>query len=135
MDSRAEPSPRLVEQRTRNRIIEYLELASSFEAQVEYDQSTIAFVPDEVIEQWADWNPVDQSRWPGRLTDPYSKDEIAAMVAFHAEWEWAVEQTPNPLPDLSETQKLPEWRRLRDAAEAALKVFQDRGRLPEDREA
>lgn len=135
MDSEAEPSPRLVEQRIRNRIIEYLELASSFEAQIEYQSvAPIASVPHEVIEQWADWKPVDQSRWPGRLTDPYSGDEIAAMQAFHAEWEWAIKHTPNPLPELSETQQLPEWQRLREAAETALQPFLERGRMPEDHE-
>ena len=102
---------------------------------MEYQSSApIAFVPHEVIEQWADWYPVDQSRWPGRPTDPYSADEIAAMRAFHAEWEWVIEHTPDPLPDLSETQQLPEWQRLHEAAEAALRPFQERGRLSEDHE-
>lgn len=135
MDSVPKPSPGLVEQRIRNRVIEYLELASSYEAQLEYQSSTpIAFVPHEVIEQWADWSPVDQSRWPGRLTDPYSADEIAAMRAYHAEWEWVIAHTPDPLPELSETQQLPEWKRLREAAEAALRPFLERGRLSEDHE-
>lgn len=135
MDSESQPSPRLVEQRIRTRIIEYLELASSFDAQIEYESAeTIAFVPDEVIEQWADWNPVDHSRWPERLTDPYSGEEIAAMQTFHTEWEWVIKHVPKPLPELARTQQLPEWQRLREAAEAALRAFEERGRLPEDRE-
>lgn len=132
--SDATPSPRLVEQRIRNRIIEYLELAASFDAQNEYQSSSFVFVPDEVINMWDDWNPVDQSRWPGRLTEPYSDEEITAMQAFHIEWEWVIEHTPKPLPELSTTQHLPEWQRLRVAAEAALRTFQVRGRLPEDQE-
>jgi hypothetical protein len=87
-----------------------------------------------VINQWDDWNPVDHTRWPGRLEAPYSSEEIAAMQAFHAEWEWVVEHTPDPLPELSELHRLPEWQRLREAAEAALAPFRARGRLPEDRE-
>lgn len=135
MGSEAKPSPRLVEQRIRNRIIEYLELASSFEAQTEYQvAATIAYVPSEVIEQWNDWNPVDQSRWPGRLTDPYSAEEIEAMQTFHAVWEWVIEHTPDPLPELSEVQLMPAWQRLRQAAEDALRPFHERGLLPEDHE-
>jgi len=134
VDAADNPSPRLVEQRIRNRIIEYLELAASFEAQREYDANTIAFVPAEVIDQWADWNPVDQSRWPGRLTDPYSAEEIEAMQTFHAEWSWVIGHTPRPLPELSELQEVAAWSRLRGAAKVALKAFQTRGRLPEDHE-
>jgi hypothetical protein len=48
-------SDRLFEQRIRNRIIEYLELAASFEAQREYEQGVpIAHIPYEVISQWED---------------------------------------------------------------------------------
>ncbi len=128
------PSARLIEQRIRNRIIEYLELASSFEAQNAYQANTIAHVPHEVIEQWADWNPVDQSRWQGRLTTPYSADEIDAIVAFNEEWEWVIAHTPNPMPNLAEVQQLPAWDRLRLAAAETLAVFERRGRLSEDEE-
>lgn len=134
MDGETHPSNRLIEQRIRNRIIEYLELASSFEAQHAYQRDTIAFVPAEMIDQWEDWNPVDQSRWPGRLAEPYSSDEIEAMHTFHAEWLWVVEHTPRPLPDLAAVQDDPAWDRLRQAAAAALSAFESRGRLPEDRE-
>lgn len=52
------PSRRVIEQRVRNRIIEYVELASSFEAQQEYERDVpIAHIPYEVINQWEDeWN-------------------------------------------------------------------------------
>jgi hypothetical protein len=51
-----EPSRRVVEQRVRNRIIEYLEPASSFEAQQQYERDVaIAHVPYELINQWEDW--------------------------------------------------------------------------------
>ena len=55
-------------------------------------------MPHEVVEQWNDWNPVDQSRWPGRLAEPYSAEEIEAMKVFHAEWGWVIEHTPNRFP-------------------------------------
>jgi hypothetical protein len=135
MNDASSPSPRLVEQRIRNRIIEYFELASSFEAQMEYQSDvSIAWVPDEVIEMWNDLNPVDQSRWRGRLTDPYSVAEIDAMLAFHQTWEWVIANTPRQLPPLPALQQTPQWQRLRDAAETALRPFSERGRMPEDRE-
>ena len=114
--------------------MEYLALASSFEAQQDYQAGSIAHVPHEVINQWDDWNPVDQSRWPGRLSEPYTSEEIKAMTDFHAEWEWVVEHTPDPLPELAELQRTHEWKRLREAAEAALVPFLERGPSPEDRE-
>ena len=126
------PSRLLVEQRIRNRIIEYFELASSFEAQQQLERGSIAHVPHEVINIWEDWNPVDQSVWPGRLAHPYSEDEIAAMQRFNQEWEWVCSNTPDPMPSLAETQALPAWRRLREAAAAALAVFSVRGRFSED---
>jgi hypothetical protein len=49
------PSRRVVEQRVRNRIIAYLEVASSLEAQQEYERDVpMAHVPYEVINQWDD---------------------------------------------------------------------------------
>jgi hypothetical protein len=47
-----QPSGRVVEQRVRNRVIEYLELTASFKAQQEYDRNApIAHLPYEVINQ------------------------------------------------------------------------------------
>jgi hypothetical protein len=49
------PGERVAEQRVRNRIIEYLELAASLAAQADYDSAVpIAHVPYEVINQWED---------------------------------------------------------------------------------
>lgn len=51
----SEPTRRLVEQRVRNRIIEYLELAASFKEQLAYERNApIANVAHEVINQWED---------------------------------------------------------------------------------
>lgn len=127
LESRDTPSRRVVEQRVRNRIIEYLELASSFEAQLEYQQNApIAYVPNEVINQWEDWVHTDP-RTDDRHPDVYSTEEIAAMKRFHAAWETTADATPNPLPPIEEVQLLPEWNNLRRAAEHALSVFLIRG--------
>jgi hypothetical protein len=128
------PSRRVVEQRVRNRIIEYLELASSFEAQQEYERDVpIEHVPYEVINQWQDW--VHKDPREGRdLSDVYAGAEVEAMCQFHAAWEFAASVVPNNYPLLSEVQTLPEWDRLRAAAASALSVFMRRGKMSEDHE-
>lgn len=56
-----QPSDRIVEQRIRNRVIEYFEMVSSFAAQQAYEEMGPPFVnvPYEVINQWEDWIPND----------------------------------------------------------------------------
>ncbi len=129
-----EPSPRLVAQRVRNRIIEYLELASSFEAQRHYrEHAPIAHVPNEVINQWEDWvpTPPKNAEWDDVV---YSADELEAIEAFHSTWDRVAAAMPNELRTLEQVQSLAEWTELRDTAIAASAVFDRRGRLPENRE-
>lgn len=128
------PSRRVVEQRVRNRIIEYLELASSFEAQQVYERDVpIVHVPYEVINQWKDWVHKDP-REDRDLSDVYDGAEVEAMCQFHAAWDDAVSAVSEDFPLLSEVQALPEWYRLREAAASALSVFMRRGKMSEDHE-
>lgn len=125
-----EISARVIEQRVRNRIIEYLTLASSFEHQRKYQADVSAIsVPNEVINQWQDWVPEQGLRTFGPPV--FTFDELAALIAFSRTWEQVAHNTPNELPSLEETLALPAWAQLRTAAEAALNVFERRGRLPE----
>jgi len=127
------PSKRLVEQRIRNNIIEYLELASSYDEQLQYQANVpIARVPAEVICIWEDNVPSDPRRGP--LSGVFSEPEVAAVREFHAVWERVCAALPEPLPSLTDVQALEDWDALRSAARAALDVFQQRGRLPDDRE-
>jgi hypothetical protein len=129
-----EPSARLVAQRVRNRIIEYLELASSFEAQRHYrKRAPIAHVPNEVINQWEDWvpTPPKNAEWDDVV---YSADELEAIEAFHSTWDRVATAMPNELRTLEQVQSLAGWTELRDAATAASAVFDRRKRFPEDRE-
>ena len=124
-------SPEVVDRRVRNRIIEHLEVASSFVEQREY-QTRVSFisVPNELINQWEDWFVASEF---DRYGPPaYTHEERTALMRFHLIWEAVADSTPNPLPDLEATLRLPEWVRLRKAAEEALEVFQQRGKLPED---
>lgn len=129
------PSRRVVEQRVRNRIIEYLELASSFETQQGYERDVpISNISYEVINQWEDWVHKDPREDPD-LSDVYDGAEVEAMRQFHAAWEDAASAVQNNYPPLSEVQALTEWDRLREAARSALSVFMRRGKMSEDHEA
>jgi hypothetical protein len=125
------PSHILVAQRVRNRIIEYLELAASFQEQLAYQLR----VPDvnisnEMIEQWFDWVhlPSVESYGP----PVYSREEHNSIVAFNALLQDVCDQTPSHLPPIAELIRLPVWISVRDGAQIALGVFRKRGRLSED---
>ena len=49
----------MIQQRVRNRVMEYLELVSSFDEQRAHESDVpIATVPAEVFNQWEDWTRV-----------------------------------------------------------------------------
>lgn len=125
---------RVIEQRVRNRVIEYLELVGSYEKQVEYSWKVpIAYVPDEVINQWEDWVQHDPTA-DVDISQVYSPPEVAAMRTFHHVWLEASDALPGDYPPLAEVHAMPEWVALRDEARAASAVFESRGKLSEDRE-
>lgn len=129
------PSERLVWERIRNRIIENLELASSFDLQARYSRSVpIADVPAEVIEGWSDvvWeDPPTRDGFP----DVFSDEEVEAMCAYAEAWRQATAALPAGAADLSEVQRRKEWASLGAVAVEVLRVFEVRGRFPEDQEA
>jgi len=126
------PSELVIARRVRNRIMQVLDLASSFDAQLGYQHAVPrVFVPHEVIHQWDDWVQAPPAR---ALYNPdvFSDDEVKAMADFHAVFLDVCEKTPAVLPALGELQELPEWRRLAHAAGEAARVFLRRGQLSED---
>jgi hypothetical protein len=124
------PSPALVRQRVRNRLIEYLELAASFDQQHTYQATAPIHVPDEIVNQWEDWYRPDL---PSDYAPPlFSHEEALALQKFHAVWNEVALRTPDPLPPLDSLQQTDFWNHLRCAAESALKVFNGRGRFDED---
>ncbi len=127
------PSRRVLLQRVRNRIIEYLDVASSFAEQRAYQaQVPQLHVPNEVISQWEDW--VSEA-WEMELVEPvFSYEERLAIAQFYSIWKTVTEHTPDPLPDLEVMLTLPVWEQLRDGADALLIAFGKRGKLSEERE-
>ncbi|VXB04135.1 conserved hypothetical protein [Microbacterium sp. 8M] len=122
---------RLVQQRMRNRLMDYLELAGSFDAQRTYDSHHVVNVAHEVINQWEDCVP--DALWEVESNKTvYSSDEIDALKQFHRTWAHAASAVPDGYPDLADVHALPEWSELRVEAQRALATFLIRGRLPED---
>ena len=126
------PSSTVIAQRIRNRIIEYLEMASSYEEQREYERNVpIAHVPSEIICQWEDWVRGGRLDW---FREPvFSAAEQTAIREFHLIWRSVADDTPKMLPPLSDLIGTEPWERLRGGAELALKVFQPRGKFDEER--
>lgn len=127
-------SERVVEQRVRNRIIEYLELASSFEAQRRYEtDAPIAHVPYEVINQWDDQVWIHPSENPHNF-DVYDAAEVEAFCRFQEVLDAVAAAVPDDYPPLRDVLGLPEWTLLCDTARQSLSVLMRRGKFPEDRE-
>jgi hypothetical protein len=120
----------LILQRIRNRVIEYLTLASSYQMQREYEASVPnAIVPDEIINQWED---LVNEETLHTFTEPVvSHAERIAIQNFHSIWNSVAENTPDPLPPLNQLIGTEQWERLRVAAQEALLVFAVRGTFGE----
>lgn len=118
-------------QRVRNRLIEYLEVAASFEAQQAFlAQSPDLDVPNEIIQQWSDWVSPD---WRSELITPvFSENEMVAIQQFQTIWQAIAEDLVQPLPALSILQQSPLWEKLRFCAAQTLRIFMTRGRLSEE---
>lgn len=123
----AEEADRII----RKDVVEYLEVASSFEAQRKYERDVQDFVdvPAEVIEMWADSFPDDPR--DRHFTNVFTDEEVQAVREFHATW-LAVADASNKRNraarggrhgSLVEVRAQPEWEQLRAAAEKALRSF------------
>ena len=117
-------------QRVRNRLIEYLEVAASFEAQQAFlAQSPDLDVPNEIVQQWSDWVSPD---WRNELIAPvFSEHEIVAIHQFQTIWQAIAQDLVQPLPALGILQQSPLWEKLRFCAAQTLHIFMTRGRLSE----
>ena len=99
----------MVEQRVCNRIIEYLDLAASYEEQTVHENAGPPFVnvPYEIINQWGDWIVKDPRRDP-RPLEVFSTDEVLAMCEFQSRLDLTVRAVSNDYPQTVEVQALPE---------------------------
>ncbi|WP_170414148.1 hypothetical protein [Ruegeria atlantica] len=120
----------LVRQRLRNLQIEALELASSWPAQLKYqNEAPEVSVPNEVINQWDDVFHGDETQFS---KPPYSQSEEIALRKYSCVLNDICQTTPASLPVLQEVFKLSAWQELRGAAKEALDVMMVRGPISED---
>lgn len=127
------PSERVLLQRVRNQLIDYLEIAASFQAQHDFQaQAPQTHVATEVLEQWADWV---SPNWQEELKAPtFSEAERNAITQFQLIWQDTDNKLVRPLPALAYIQLAPAWQQLRAAAEECLCVFMLRGKLSDTEE-
>lgn len=118
-------SSTLIQQRVRNRIVEYFEIASSF-------QEIGNFGAFEVIEMWEDWvNPADLTF----LAEPvFSLPEQDTIRQFCVIWEVCASETEENIFDTDSLSKIDSWQIFRNAAASALNVFFIRGKFSENSE-
>ncbi len=121
------PSKLVILQRVRNRIFEYLEEVT------EYPRSRGVWDLNELINEWESW--VDHPFLPRDYPPPvFSAGEVTALAITHDAWRAFADATPKEIKDERAALSLPEWRTFVDACSTAMKVFQVRGRLPENAE-
>lgn len=118
----ADPSPRLVEQRTRNRLIEWLEVL------VSYQSDPPGFDLNELLNQWEDWSPDSYVHPPAVYTQ--SEAEQLSLVANN--WEAFCQATPKSISSEPGEFMKPEWAALVACAQAALAELMRRGRLSDE---
>lgn len=119
-------SQKVILQRIRNRIIEYLEITSSVHEQRKVE-------PNELINMWEDW--VCEKRVSTYSEPVFSKLEQQALSEFNSTWNHVVDSTPDTLPTYEVLEKNKYWNKLALEALKTLSVFMERGKLPEDVEA
>ena len=116
-------STTLLQQRVRNRMMDVLEIAASFE-------NIARFGSYEVINRWGDWH---HGPAPAFYAEPvFSPEEVRQIIAFAVVLDEAAEIDEPQYFKPEQLYGLMHWRRLRAAAEEALAVFERRGRFPED---
>lgn len=115
----------LVEQRIRNRIIEYFEIV------VEFDSDPGAMSLNGLVNQWEMY--VDHPFTPSEYPPPAFTDrEVDVIRRVDVAWEEFCNTTPSRISDEGQAFMLPSWSAFVAEANAALAVFAERGKLSEE---
>lgn len=118
--------PQLLEQRIRNRLIEYVEWVRDYER-----ESEPRLGMSELINQWEDFitRPICDANFPA---PSFAVDEIEALKRLDNSWELLCSATPKHIGNDFEVFKMSEWAAFVACAVEAARVFHMRGKLPED---
>ena len=113
--------------RLRNRIIEHLQLLSSYRRQLTFQANApSAHVSDELFNTWRDWVP-DEAAIAEFGPPVFSPAEVSAIRQFHRQLGTIAAVTSDPLPPIAEFLGTPDWQTLSNAAKQALLAFAARG--------
>ena len=123
------PSKQVTLQNLRNRVMDDLELAASYDKQRQYQEAVPYInVPTEMVCMWG--NDHVAEGWQSWFVLPvFTPDELEAIARFDVVMESVSGLYPGIMPSLAELIGTEAWERLRLTAEESLKVFQRRGRM------
>ena len=117
--------------RLRNRIIEHLELVSSAQQQLSYQQSApVAQVSNELFCGWEDF-VCDDAIIETFMPPAFTMQEQQAVREFNTVLVTVALSTPQHLPYIADFIGTIAWQELNNAACKALAVFQERGKSSE----
>jgi hypothetical protein len=121
-------SSTLIEQRIRNRIIEWLEMM------VVYQVNPPSYDLNEVLNQWEDWNssPASVEMYPPPV---YTHEEATCLMSVGVAWSELCDATPNLIVHEVEQFSKPEWAKLVAASNEALRVLSLRRKFSEESES
>jgi hypothetical protein len=117
--------PELIEQRIRNRLIEFLELATSEHHVLR------TFGLNEIVNQWFDWNP-DEPTVNDYPKPPYTESEAQLLYKVAIAISAFVNATSNDISDFSAAVATSYWRDFASCSNDALKELMKRGKLSEN---
>lgn len=118
-------SSQTIDQRVRNRVIEYLEMLAN------YENDPPPWDINETVNQWEDWivSPATRDQFPGPV---YSELEALQLVEVDTAWTAFADAPPSSIQSDQLAKRCPEWVAFITAAKRALECLNLRGRLPED---
>jgi len=113
----------LIEQRIRNRRIQYLEFVADAQGQLEYQRKVPhVSVSNEIVNQWYDWTDAETGE-PASSQGLYTFEEREALYAYWRVIRAVEEATPQTIPPIDEFQATDAWRMLQASAARSLAVF------------
>jgi hypothetical protein len=122
---RASVPPKLIEQRIRNRIYEYVESVAEFPA------NRGAWDLNELVNSWEDYVP-DPFQADMFSAPTFTAGEVAAMAEVHFAWLAFSDATPQNIDDEAIAMRTPQWTALVEASRRACSTFSTRGKLEEE---
>jgi len=122
----------VIEQRVRNGLIQYFELASSEELLLKYQRDApIAQVLVELVEQFEDWFQVEHIK-DGWYKEPtYTQEEIDAILRFREIWEMLL-NLPDYVDSIGNFLSSNYWPPFQKEAQKTLNILMLRGYLSDE---